>query len=429
MKNIQYKIINPTKLSGNITVPPSKSDCHRAIICASLSEGISEIENITFSEDIEATCEAMKHLGINIAKFKDGLIVKGENKLSVKETVIHCRQSGSTLRFLIPLAATLGEKVTFEGTGKLVERPLNPYYDIFNSQKLQYKNQDGKLPLTINGVLKPGEYKVKGNISSQFISGLLFALPLLDGDSKIVITTELESKPYVDMTLDILNKFSIKVENKNYKEFVIKGNQKYKSCNHRVEGDFSQAAFLLTIGILGNGIKCRGLNVESLQGDKIILDILRSMGAQIVEKEEDIEVLPSKTHGTIIDASQCPDLVPVLAALAAVSEGTTEIINAARLRIKESDRLAAISSELNKIGADVEEKEDGLIIRGKESLRGGAVYSWNDHRIAMALASVSSKCTEPLIIEDSNCVKKSYPEFWQHFKKLGGNIDEWSVGE
>lgn len=429
MKNIQYKIINPVNLSGNITVPPSKSDCHRAVICAGLSEGVSEIENITFSEDIEATCQAMKHLGINIVKFKDGLIVKGKNKLSAKESSIHCCQSGSTLRFLIPLAATLGEEVTFEGEGKLVERPLKPYYDIFNSQKLQYKNQDGKLPLTVNGVLKSGEYKVKGNISSQFISGLLFALPLLEGDSKIVITTELESKPYVDMTLDMLNKFSIKIENNNYKEFIIKGNQKYKSCNHRVEGDFSQAAFLLTIGILGEGIKCRGLNVKSLQGDKAILDILRSMGAQIIEDEEEIEVLPSKTQGTVIDASQCPDLVPVLAALASVSEGNTEIVNAARLRIKESDRLAAISSELNKIGADVEEKEDGLTIRGKDKLRGGETYSWNDHRIAMALASISSKCTEPLIIKDSNCVKKSYPEFWQHFRKLGGNIDEWSVGE
>lgn len=429
MGNVLYKSINPNKLGGEITVPSSKSACHRAVICASLSEGISEIKNVAFSKDIEATCGAMKNLGVNIKKLTESLTIKGEAVLEVKNPSINCLESGSTLRFLIPLAATLGQEIVFEGEGKLVERPLKPYYDIFNSQKLSYKNKDGKLPLTINGRLKPGNYEVEGNISSQFISGLLFALPLLDGDSRVIVTTELESRPYVDMTLDILNKFSINIENKDYREFIIKGNQKYKACNYSVEGDFSQAAFLLTMGALGEGIKCNGLNIDSLQGDKAILDILKSMGVQIIEEYDSIKSIPSKTQGTQIDASQCPDLVPVLAALASVSHGTTEITNAARLRFKESDRLSAISCELNKIGADVVEKEDGLLIRGKEKLKGGTVQSWNDHRIAMALASISSKCAKPLIIRDANCVKKSYPEFWQHFKILGGKIDEWSLGE
>ncbi|WP_368488617.1 3-phosphoshikimate 1-carboxyvinyltransferase [Clostridium sp. BJN0013] len=426
---MKYISINPTKLEGQVRVPPSKSVCHRALICASLSNGISNITNVDFSEDIEATCNALKSLGVIIEKGSSSLTIKGNPSLYVKEPNIHCFQSGSTLRFLIPLAATLGKEITFTGDGKLVERPLNVYYDIFESQKIYYKTEDGKLPLTINGRLKPGNYKVSGDVSSQFITGLLFALPLLEGDSKIEITTELESKSYVDITIDMLDKFGIYIDGSSYREFIIKGNQTYKGVDCNIEGDFSQVAFWLVMGALGKGITCRGLDMDSLQGDRIIVHILKNMGVEIEEKENCIEVKPSKTSGVVIDVSQCPDLVPVLAALASVSHGTTEIINAARLRIKESDRLKAITSELNKIGAEVIEEEDCLIIHGKEKLKGGNVNSWKDHRIAMALAAVSSKCTEPLVIEGAECVKKSYPGFWEDFRSLGGEIDEWSVGK
>ena len=426
---MKYISINPTKLEGQVRVPPSKSVCHRALICASLSNGISNITNVDFSEDIEATCNALKSLGVIIEKGSSSLTIKGNPSLYVKEPNIHCFQSGSTLRFLIPLAATLGKEITFTGDGKLVERPLNVYYDIFESQKIYYKTEDGKLPLTINGRLKPGNYKVSGDVSSQFITGLLFALPLLEGDSKIEITTELESKSYVDITIDMLDKFGIYIDGSSYREFIIKGNQTYKGVDCNIEGDFSQVAFWLVMGALGKGITCRGLDMDSLQGDRIIVHILKNMGVEIEEKENCIEVKPSKTSGVVIDVSQCPDLVPVLAALASVSHGTTEIINAARLRIKESDRLKAITSELNKIGAEVIEEEDCLIIHGKEKLKGGNVNSWKDHRIAMALAAVSSKCTEPLVIEGAECVKKSYPGFWEDFRSLGGELDEWSVGK
>lgn len=426
---MKYVSINPTKLEGQIKVPPSKSVCHRALICASLSSGISNITNVDFSEDIEATCEALKSLGVIIKKGSDSLSVTGNPNLYAKKAYVHCFQSGSTLRFLIPLAATLGEEITFTGDGKLVERPLNVYYDIFKRQKVYYKTEGGKLPLTINGKLKPGDYKISGDISSQFVTGLLFTLPLLSGDSKIEITTELESKSYVDITIDMLEKFGVYIDGSSYREFIIKGNQSYKEMDCNIEGDFSQAAFWLVIGALGKGITCMGLDMESLQGDKIIVHILRNMGVEIEEKENCIQAKPSETSGAVIDVSQCPDLVPVLAALASVSRGTTEIINAARLRIKESDRLKAITSELNKIGAEVIEKEDCLIIHGKEKLRGGNVSSWKDHRIAMALAAVSSKCTEPLVIEGAECVKKSYPGFWEDFRSLGGEIDEWSVGK
>ncbi|HEY5575751.1 MAG TPA: 3-phosphoshikimate 1-carboxyvinyltransferase, partial [Clostridiaceae bacterium] len=257
---------------------------------------------------------------------------------------------------------------------------------------------------------------------------LLFALPLLYGDSKIIMASELESKAYVDLTVDMLKRFSVNVDNLDYKEFRIKGNQKYKAVDCSVEGDFSQAAFWLVAGTLGADVECLGLNLSSLQGDKAILDIIEQMGGRIEVREDSVRAMPSKTKGIIFDASECPDLVPVVTVLASLSEGTTVIVNAARLRIKECDRLKAVCTELNKIGADIEESEDGLIIRGRERLKGGTTQSWGDHRIAMSLAIASIKCSEPLVIEDSSTVRKSYPEFWSHFKMLGGILDERNMG-
>ncbi|QZY53642.1 3-phosphoshikimate 1-carboxyvinyltransferase [Crassaminicella profunda] len=427
--------INPSVLNGEVKIPPSKSMSHRAIICAALSEGESLIENIAFSDDIIATLEAMKSFGItaqNSEIDENGICsvhIQGKKKLKLLNHQIDCKESGSTIRFLIPMAGILGEKVTYTGRGKLVERPLDTYYKIFKEQNIDYSNNEGKLPLSVEGILKSGTFKMKGNISSQFITGLLFVLPLLDGDSKILITTELESKGYVDLTLDMLKKFSIEVENNNYEEFIIKGNQKYKSDNYRVEGDFSQAAFFIVAGILGESMKCKDLNIDSLQGDKAILDIVGKMGADIAIHDDFVKVKQSKTEGMIIDASQCPDLVPILSVLGALSKGTTKIVNAARLRIKESDRLKAMATELSKLGADIKELEDGLEIHGKEELKGGVVDSWNDHRIAMALAVASIKCTEPVIIQNNDAVKKSYPRFWKDFEKLGGKINEQPMGK
>lgn len=430
MKSV--KII-PSQLEGNIEIPASKSLCHRAVICAALAQGESNIDNVVLSQDISATCSGMKALGAEIEIINEDSIdnlklkVKGGD-LNVVNDSIDCIESGSTLRFLIPIALINGGKIVFKGRGKLVTRPLQSYYDIFKKQNISYSLENGALPLTVNGILKNGVFELPGNISSQFISGLLFALPLLDGDSKIVITTELESKGYVDLTLDMLRKFGVVIQNNNYSEFLIKGNQKYISNDYKVEGDFSQAAFWITAGLLGGKIRCSNLDINSLQGDKEVLEIVKNMGGKMYITEDYVEAKESSTHETIIDASDCPDLVPILTVLAALSTGTTKIINASRLRIKECDRLKAISTELNKLGAEVEELEDSLIINGKEKLKGGTVDSWNDHRIAMALAIASIKCCEPVIITNSDAVKKSYPTFWEDFRKLGGNINEWSMG-
>lgn len=426
MKNIR---ITPSPLKGDINIPPSKSLAHRAVICAGLSEGISNIDNIIFSDDIKATTMGMESFGMEVSRKDDSISIKGKPELNIIKNIINCNESGSTLRFLIPIALLTGREISFEGRGKLVSRPLDVYYEMFKNQGIEYKNDNGHLPLMVKGVLKPGAFYVKGNISSQFITGLMFALPLLNGDSKIIVTTELESKGYVDLTIDCISKFGVKIENKNYKEFHIKANQKYISRDYRVEGDFSQAAFWIVAGILGANIKCKNLNLKSLQGDKAIINIVKEMEANIRISEDFVEACESQTKGIVIDASECPDLVPILSVLGALSEGTTKIINAERVRIKECDRLKAMKTELTKVGADIEETEDGLIIRGKSTLKGGIVDSWNDHRIAMAMAVASIKCEEPIIITNSSAVRKSYPEFWEDFKMLGGNIDEWSLGE
>ena len=435
--------IQPFSLNGKVKIPPSKSLSHRAVIAAGLSYGECTIDNISMSEDIIATCVIMEKLGVDIKQLPNGLKVcgKGKPRLANEEAssnvitsdktasnVLQCNESGSTLRFLIPIAMLTREKVIFNGKSKLVQRTLKPYYEIFDNQNIKYTTSNGNLPLEIDGGLKSGVFELRGDVSSQFVTGLIYALPLLDGDSTIKITTQMESIGYIDLTLDILSKFGVKVENNNYKEFKIEGNQHYKKRDYRVEGDFSQAAFYLAAGVLGGEVECLDLNMESLQGDRVIIDIIKNMGGNISLKDGNLIASKSELKGTIIDASQCPDLVPIVAVLAALSDGTTEIINAARVRIKESDRLKAMATELNKIGAEVIEREDSLIIHGKQWLKGGVVSSWNDHRIAMAMAIASIRCTEKLIIEDSGAVKKSYPEFYEDFKSLGGKVNERTMG-
>jgi 3-phosphoshikimate 1-carboxyvinyltransferase len=420
--------VSPTVLKGKVKIPPSKSISHRALIAAGLSNGRSRIDNLIMSKDMEATINILKNLGAKVEFNGDFAIIESNGDIRVSNQYMNCNESGSTIRFFIPIALTTGDKVTFDGEGKLVERPMGPYYEIFDEQGLKYETNAGCLPLKVEGKLKPGNFKIRGDISSQFITGLLFALPLLDGDSVITITTELESKGYIDLTLDTLSRFGVIIHNNNYKEFHVKGNQKFISLDYYVEGDYSQVAFWLAAGVLSENITCTGMNLNSLQGDKVIIEILKEMNADISLSKEGITAKQSKLKGTAIDVSECPDLVPILAVVAALSEGTTTIYNAARVRIKECDRLHAITTELNKLGASVLEKEDSLVIEGKESLNGGEVESWNDHRIVMALAIAALKCKAPVTIKDSGAITKSYPGFFKDFISLGGLIDEWNLG-
>ena len=432
-----YKIY-PNKLSGEVKIPPSKSMAHRAVICAALGNGVSKVTNIDYSDDIIATIEAMSALGAKITKKEEFLEVYGikspenieANELK-SERIIDCNESGSTLRFLVPIAALFDGVNRFVGRGNLGKRPLDTFYNIFDEQGIKYSYKEGILDLQTEGKLKAGEFKVKGNISSQFITGLLFTLPLVDGDSKIVITTELESKGYIDLTLSAMRDFGIEIINNNYEEFIIKGNQTYNSRDYRVEGDYSQSAFFFCADAISNDVILNDLKLDSLQGDKEVIDILKRMGVKIANKNNGlIGTVEGRLKATVVDGSQCPDIIPVVSLAAALSEGTTEVINAGRLRIKECDRLAAVTSELNKLGARITEKEDGLIIEGVKEFKGGVeVWSHKDHRIAMTLAIASTICKEPIILKDYECVSKSYPQFWEDFKNLGGVFDEWNVGE
>lgn len=425
--------VQNNKLKGVVKVPPSKSMAHRAIICAALGSGVSIVENIDYSDDINATIDGMVSLGAIIEKDNDKLTIRGAfHNESNKDTVrvIDCNESGSTLRFLVPIALLFSGMTKFVGRGNLGKRPLDTYYDIFKEQGIKYSNLDGKLNLLVKGSLSNGEYSLPGNISSQFITGLLFTLPLLEGDSKIIITTELESKGYIDLTLSCMKDFGIIIENKDYKEFIIKGNQNYISRNYRVEGDYSQGAFYLSANALGSEIEIVDLREDSLQGDKESIDILERMGVSFNYGDKLSCKSPRELVSTLIDASQCPDIIPVISLVAALSKGRTEIINAGRLRIKECDRLKAVATELNKLGAKIEEKEEGLVIDGVNELEGGIeVWSWKDHRIAMTLAIAATRCKKPIIIKDYDCVAKSYPKFFEDYKKLGGIINEWSMGE
>ena len=454
--------VNNLFLKGNVKIPPSKSYAHRAIICAALSDGFSKIENIVLSDDINATINAVKALGADISINDDCISVYGiyrdhNNKADVnykKDLIsIDCMESGSTLRFMIPISTLFNTDKEFIMRGNLGKRPLDVYKRIFDINGIKYKNHtDENDNLTdrddsydrfvvSDGYIKPDRYIVPGNISSQFITGLLFTLPLIDGDSVLELEGKIESKGYIDITLQVLSDFGINIEKKNERTFLIKGNQKYKAGNYRVEGDFSQGTFFLCADALGSDIEIEDLNPDSIQGDKETLKILSDMGYEFkFSKDKEKTVFKCRginntneelnLKGCIIDAAGCPDIIPVISVCAAVANGRTKIINAGRLRIKECDRLHAICSELSKLGAQISEGEDYIIIEGKEKLKGGCdVWSHKDHRICMMLAIASSICEEPVNIIDTECVSKSYPDFFDDFIKLGGEIHGEHMGK
>lgn len=423
-------IIEKPTLSGSATPPPSKSAAHRALFCAALANGKSTITPFAMSNDMTATIGAIRGLGACVENPDTDIVtVDGSRTFQNVAHSIDCLESGSTLRFLIPVAALSGREITFTGRGRLPSRPIGPYLECLPSAGVSCESAGG-LPLTVNGKLESGVFSLPGDISSQFITGLLLALPVLGGKSEIRLTTALQSAGYIHMTVDVMRRFGVEV---GYTEtgfgiFSVNGGQHYAPTDFDVEGDWSQAAFWLAAGALGGEISCGGLRTDSAQGDRTVTGLLERFGASVHAGGNGVRVSAGQLHGTRIDAAQVPDLVPVLAVVAALSEGQTVIRNAARLRIKESDRLHAITLGLRALGADVSELPDGLIINGREQLDGGSADGFGDHRIVMALSIAALRCRGKVTIMGCESIKKSYPDFFQHYNKLGGNAHVIDLG-
>jgi len=409
-----------SSLKGEIDAPSSKSFTHRAIIAASLAPGKSKISNISYSDDIHATIEAVRSYGARVDLHDDYCDVEGVKEINEIPHTVDCHESGSTLRFMIPIFALSQKRFTLTGEPSLMRRPLTVYEKLFKSRNNEFLLQHNIL--RIDGGLAPGDYQIDGSISSQFLTGLMFALPLLKGDSTIKVLHKLESESYLGMTMDLLKEFGI-IINKTYDGYFIKGNQTYKAKDYNVEGDYSQAAFFLVGGQLNGNVKVTNLEHDSHQGDKVLLKILHDMKGRIIYSEKGFISKKTQTYGTTIDLSDCPDLGPILSLIAAVSEGKTAITHIERLRIKESDRVHSTVDTLQKLGAKITATKNDIIVHGKPSLLGGVtVDSHNDHRIAMMVAIAGVVCERPVTLTHPYAIRKSYPDFYHDYALLGGNV-------
>ena len=373
----------------------------------------------TLSDDISTTIGCLCAMGARIEQSAESWHVVPIAQNPRDRIQIHCAQSGSTVRFLIPVSAALGMHAVFTGEGRLPQRPLGPL--VFEMQRHGIGFSQHSLPIEMQGQLQPGCFEIPGNISSQYITGLLMALPLLKADSSIALTTRLESRPYVDLTIATFEKFGVQIEAKE-DGFKIPGNQTYNSPSAvRAEGDWSNAAFFLCAGAIGQGVTCHGLDPKSVQGDRRVVEILREFGADVKIDGDTVSVQRGDLRGISIDASEIPDLITALVVVAAAAKGQTRIYNAGRLRLKESDRLSTLAGYLRALGAEVLEQPESLLITGKQRLSGGIVDGQGDHRIVMSAAIASMLCEGDVRILGAEAVNKSYPEFFEDFLKLGGD--------
>ena len=408
--------------SGNVQVPPSKSVAHRMLICAALASQPCTIVCRSINRDMEATAACLNALGANIT-YSDGKF-SVEPILNVRKgAVLNCGESGSTLRFLLPVAAALGADATFIGQGRLPERPLSPLYEEMTAHGIRM-SANGHMPLTCQGTLPAGTYTIDGGVSSQFISGLLMALPLTGSESRIITTGKQESASYIGLTLNALRQFGIKVETTR-DGYLIAGGQRFSTPGGQVsvEGDWSAAAFWLTAGAAGaKQITCSGLDYEhSAQGDRRIVDVLRSMGADITTAGGAVTARPSKLTATQIDCADIPDLVPIMAVAASAAQGTTLFDNIRRLRIKESDRVQSIMEMLSGAGISAYATENTLTVTGSPA-RSCAYNPSGDHRMAMAAAVLAAVKNIRITISDAECTAKSYPAFFDDLKALGAEL-------
>lgn len=433
--------IIPGHLAGEIRAPSSKSEAHRALICAAFSPGITDIACSTTSADIEATISCLEALGARVARTSRGFRVRPVPGTSATDNLpepypdaaLDCGESGSTLRFLLPVVCALGCGASLASHGRLPNRPLSPLYEQLVSHGARL-SQQGVSPLVVEGSISAGRYELPGNVSSQYVSGLLLAAPLLRSPMEVVVSEPVESRPYIDLTIEVLERFGVEVSCSRGTNTASRPALVYDVSAPRglvspgsfeVGGDWSNAAFWLAAGALGKrGVAVRGIDAHSAQGDRQILAALSLLGAHVLRTPEGAAVRPGELSGATLDVSSCPDLVPPIAAAAACAKGATEIRGAARLRLKESDRIETVSAALRALGAHVETTGDGLVIEGASELPGGTVDAAGDHRIAMMAAVVATRCSGPTTIVGAECVEKSYPRFFEDFRALGGRCEK-----
>lgn len=419
-------IISPSKLQGTMQVPPSKSMAHRMLICAALANGVSKISNLDYSVDIKATANAMQQLGAQFTLEENSATIKGTGAhLSLPSTEVDCKESGSTFRLILPIFAMLGQPVSFIGSPRLLERPHKIYADIFANQNLLFTQTNKSL--TFAGPLKSGNYKIDGNVSSQFISGLLFALPLLAEDSTLEITAPFESRSYVELTRQAQSIFGVQSQWQGENTLFIPGAQQYTAADATVEGDWSQAIVPIVLGSMLGNISAGGLNPNSTQGDRAMLEVLQKSHTTFSWQEGALTFLPTAQEPIAvaeIDMANCPDLGPVLSTFASFCQGKTTLTNAGRLRIKESDRIAAMEEELAKLGVVVSSTKDTFSITGPAQIKDNqTVSAHNDHRIAMALAVAALVARKTITITDAQSVSKSWPSFFEDLQKLGAKVE------
>jgi len=414
--------IQPATLNGTIKTTSSKAQTHRALICASLADQPTRIVFKNESDDISATINCLSMLGANIMRDGEGFTIHQLMRESDESVNLLCGESGSTFLFLLPIVGALGRDASFSMTGRLPERPLSPLYEELTHHGCRMSAQ-GSIPYQITGWLAPGRFALPANVSSQFISSLLFSLPLLRGTSYLHLYGEAESSPYIDMTSAMLKLFGIEV---GFDDgvYTVPGKQVHKSPGIiHLEGDWTSTAYWLSAGaISGGSVTCTGLNHQSLQGDRLITDILARFGARISTTDSSVSASAGILQGTEIDARNIPDLVPILAAVGAVAEGDTVIRNAGRLRFKESNRLLNTGLMLRSFGVDIDETTDGLIVHGGASLRGSSVSTYGDHRIAMSAAILAAVSAETVVLSGAEAVNKSHPCFYDELRGLGASV-------
>ena len=409
--------IQPSRLQGSVTVPPSKSMAHRALLCAGLAAGTTQIQGILPSQDMEATCRALTALGASIARQGSLARVQGvAGRPKAPQGPVDCGESGSTLRFLIPAFALASAPARLTGRGRLPQRPLGPYGAIFHGQGLPFAQDE--TGVSFQGPLAPGDYGLPGDVSSQFISGLLFALPLLPGDSHIRIQPPFESRGYVNMTLQVMDAFGVQAAFLDGLTLHVPGNQRFTApaAPFLVEGDDSQAAFFLTLDAILGDVSVAGLSLRSIQGDRVMGEILARCGHVPGQ-------LPRPLAPFVADLGDCPDLGPILMTLGLFCQGESRLLNAGRLRLKESDRGTAMAQELGKLGGQASLAGDEIRIRQSRLRPGPALSSHGDHRIAMALAVAALGARIPADIQGAEAVEKSYPDFWKDLAAIGARVE------